>query len=197
MPDRTPRSRYWWMNGQTACICRMTRWPVFWPLTGIPRLLLSLEIWIRKSRAFFESLRFDDGEWSLGVWRCLSMNEKHSQKGEMLMQPISGIHHVTAIASDPQRNLDFYTQVLGLRLVKRTVNFDDPESYHFYFGDGTGTPGTIITFFPWPGVRRGSRGTSQVVAASFAIPYSAMGYWKSRFQDAHIPAEATAPRLGD
>ena len=110
---------------------------------------------------------------------------------------LHGIHHITAIASDPQRNLDFYTQVLGLRLVKRTVNFDDPESYHFYFGDGAGTPGTIITFFPWPGVRRGSRGTSQVVAASFAIPYSAMGYWKSQFQDAHIPAEETAPRLGD
>jgi len=110
---------------------------------------------------------------------------------------LHGIHHITAIASDPQRNLDFYTQVLGLRLVKRTVNFDDPGSYHFYFGDGAGTPGTIITFFPWPGVRRGSRGTSQVVAASFAIPYSAMGYWKSRLQDAHILAEETAPRHGD
>jgi len=110
---------------------------------------------------------------------------------------LHGIHHITAIATDPQRNLDFYTQVLGLRLVKRTVNFDDPGSYHFYFGDGTGTPGTIITFFPWPGMRRGSRGTSQVVAISFAIPYSAMGYWKSRLQDAHILAEETAPRHGD
>src|SRR6266700_3205952 len=161
MPDRTPRSRYWWMNGQTACICRMTTWPVFWPLTGIPRLLLSLEIWIRKSRTFFESLRFDDGEWSLGVWRCLSMNEKHSQKAEMVMQPISGIHHVTAIASDPQRNLDFYTEVLGMRLVKRTVNFDDPGTYHLYFGDEVGTPGSILTFFPWPmGARQPRRGTS-------------------------------------
>ena len=110
---------------------------------------------------------------------------------------LHGIHHITAIATDPQRNLDFYTQVLGLRLVKRTVNFDDPGSYHFYFGDGAGTPGTIITFFPWPGMRRGSRGTSQVVAISFAIPYSAMGYWKSRLQDAHILAEETAPRHGD
>ena len=72
-----------------------------------------------------------------------------------MSKEISGIHHVTAIASDPQRNLDFYTEVLGLRLVKRTVNFDDPGTYHFYFGDEVGQPGTILTFFPWPGARRG------------------------------------------
>ena len=65
---------------------------------------------------------------------------------------INGLHHVTAIAGDPQRNLDFYVGLLGLRLVKRTVNFDDPGSYHFYFGDAVGTPGTILTFFPWPSV---------------------------------------------
>ncbi len=64
--------------------------------------------------------------------------------------PIVGLHHVTAIASDPQQNLDFYTEVLGLRFVKRTVNFDDPGTYHFYFGDDSGSPGTILTFFPWP-----------------------------------------------
>jgi glyoxalase family protein len=68
---------------------------------------------------------------------------------------IPGLHHVTAIASDPQRNLDFYIGVLGLRLVKRTVNFDDTGSYHFYFGDTRGTPGTILTFFAWPGAPRG------------------------------------------
>ena len=73
------------------------------------------------------------------------------------MRTITGIHHVTAIASDPQRNLDFYTEVLGLRLVKLTVNFDDPGTYHFYFGNARGTPGSILTFFPWPGARRGSR----------------------------------------
>jgi glyoxalase family protein len=110
---------------------------------------------------------------------------------------LHGIHHITAIASDPQRNLDFYTQVLGLRLVKRTVNFDDPGSYHFYFGDARGTPGTIITFFPWPGARRGSRGTSQVVAASFAIPADAVDYWKSRLNHHHVFAEQTSPRFGD
>ena len=74
---------------------------------------------------------------------------------------ILGIHHITALASDPQANLDFYTGVLGLRLVKKTVNFDDPEVYHLYYGDDLGRPGTILTFFPWPGARRGQRGAGQ------------------------------------
>lgn len=92
----------------------------------------------------------------------------------------SGIHHVTAIASDPQRNLDFYTRVLGLRLVKLTVNFDDPGSYHFYFGDAGGSPGTILTFFPWPMAQRGRSGTGQVVATSFGVPRGSLTYWRSR-----------------
>lgn len=84
---------------------------------------------------------------------------------------ILGIHHITAIAQDPQQNVDFYTGVLGLRLVKViTVNFDDPGSYHFYYGDGVGHPGTILTFFAWPGARRGRRGSSQVTSTSLAIP---------------------------
>lgn len=83
---------------------------------------------------------------------------------------IPGIHHITAIASDPQRNLDFYTGVLGLRLVKLTVNFDDPGTYHFYFGDETGSPGSILTFFPWPGTPRGRHGTGQATVVSFAVP---------------------------
>src|ERR1700758_993493 len=90
---------------------------------------------------------------------------------------ISGLHHITAIASDPQRNLDFYSGVLGLRLVKRTVNFDDPGSYHFYFGDRIGHPGTIITFFPWPNAGRGRIGAGQVVTTSYAIPSGATDYW--------------------
>jgi Glyoxalase/Bleomycin resistance protein/Dioxygenase superfamily len=69
-------------------------------------------------------------------------------------QDILGIHHVTAIASDPQKNIDFYTHILGLRLVKLTVNFDDPTTYHIYFGDEIGRPGTILTFFPWPNARK-------------------------------------------
>src|SRR6266404_3626361 len=100
-----------------------------------------------------------------------------------------GIHHITAIAGDPQRNLDFYTKMLGLRLVKRTVNFDDPSSYHFYFGDRIGTPGTVITFFPWPGARRGTRGNSQVVATSFAIPPGSLNYWSDRLKEHSVSAE--------
>ena len=96
------------------------------------------------------------------------------------MSDILGIHHVTAIASDPQRNVDFYAGMLGLRLVKRTVNFDDPETYHFYYGDETGTPGSIMTFFPWPGARRGRVGTGQVAITSFAILPSAVGFWVER-----------------
>lgn len=108
-----------------------------------------------------------------------------------------GIHHITAIASDPQHNLDFYTRLLGLRLVKQTVNFDDPGSYHFYFGDRIGSPGTIITFFPWPGAPRGRRGTGQVVTASFAVPRTAIRYWKSRLNERHVLNEEMNPRFGD
>ena len=80
---------------------------------------------------------------------------------------VHGIHHVTAIARDPQRNLDFYVGLLGLRFVKRTVNFDDPHTYHFYFGDEIGTPGSIMTFFPWPRAFRGRQGTGQVAVCFF------------------------------
>jgi len=109
---------------------------------------------------------------------------------------LRGIHHITAIASDPQQNVDFYTRVLGLRFAKRTVNFDDPSTYHLYYGDRTGRPGTAITFFAWPGARRGTRGTGQVNATSFAIPQNTIDYWKSRFSDHHVFSEEFAPRFG-
>jgi glyoxalase family protein len=109
----------------------------------------------------------------------------------------AGIHHITAIAGDPQRNLDFYTETLGLRLVKRTVNFDDPGSYHFYFGDNIGSPGTIITFFPWPGARRGARGSGQVTTVSFAIPPNSMAFWKERLRANHVIAEEIAGQFGN
>jgi glyoxalase family protein len=109
----------------------------------------------------------------------------------------AGIHHITAIAGDPQRNLDFYAETLGLRLVKRTVNFDDPGSYHFYFGDNIGSPGTIITFFPWPGARRGARGSGQVTTVSFAIPPNSMASWKERLRANHVIAEEIAGRFGN
>src|SRR6266481_4419067 len=110
---------------------------------------------------------------------------------------ITGLHHVTAIASDPQRNLDFYVGLLGLRFVKRTVNFDDPTSYHFYFGDARGTAGTILTFFSWAGVRRGVRGTGQIEATAFAIPPNSVGYWLDRLKEQHVPAEKTSARFGE
>ena len=95
---------------------------------------------------------------------------------------IPGIHHVTAIASDPQQNVDFYTRILGLRLVKLTVNFDDPGTYHLYYGDERGQPGTILTFFPWPGASRGRRGTGQVAVTSFSVPEGTLDYWEERFK---------------
>ena len=110
---------------------------------------------------------------------------------------IRGLHHITAIASDPQRNLDFYVGLLGLRFVKRTVNFDDPGSYHFYFGDRRGTPGTILTFFPWPGARRGIRGTGQIEATAFAISPDSIRYWLERLKQQHVAAERTSTRFGE
>jgi glyoxalase family protein len=109
----------------------------------------------------------------------------------------AGIHHITAIAGDPQRNLDFYTETLGLRLVKRTVNFDDPGSYHFYFGDSVGNPGTIITFFPWPGARRGTRGSGQVTAVCFAIPRNSIAFWKERLRANHVVGEEIDDQFGN
>lgn len=96
------------------------------------------------------------------------------------MTRTTGIHHITAIAGDAQRNVDFYTDVLGLRLVKRSVNQDDPTTYHLYYGDETGTPGTILTFFPWQGIRRGRIGTGQVAATAFRIPERSLGWWLER-----------------
>jgi glyoxalase family protein len=112
------------------------------------------------------------------------------------MQPIPGLHHITAIASDPQRNVDFYTEVLGLRLVKKTVNFDDPETYHFYYGDDAGTPGTILTFFPWKGASRGVTGTGETGATAFRAPAGSLTYWEKRLNTFSIPAERTPDRFG-
>jgi glyoxalase family protein len=110
---------------------------------------------------------------------------------------VSGLHHVTAIGGDPQGTLDFYTGLLGLRLVKRTVNFDDPGTYHLYFGDAAGRPGTLMTFFPWQGAPRGRRGTGQVGATAFAIPRDAVGWWADRLRAADLEVEGPVERLGD
>jgi len=105
------------------------------------------------------------------------------------MGDILGLHHVTAIASDPQKNIDFYAGVLGLRLVKLTVNYDDPTTYHLYYGDGQGHPGTIMTFFPWPGAIAGRIGTGQLTVTSFAVPEKSLGYWKK-----HLTGHNTSVR---
>ena len=96
---------------------------------------------------------------------------------------ITGIHHITAIAGNAKRNFDFYTKVLGLRLVKKTVNFDDPGTYHFYFGDETGTPGTILTFFPWEGIQQGKTGTGMATDIGYSVPGKSLDFWKERFKD--------------
>jgi glyoxalase family protein len=109
----------------------------------------------------------------------------------------AGIHHVTAIAEDPQENVDFYAGVLGLRLVKKTVNFDDPSSYHLYYGDTAGNPGTIMTFFSWPGVHRGRIGNGQVSATSFAVPEDSLGYWVERLLQHGVRFEQPKKRFDE
>jgi glyoxalase family protein len=110
---------------------------------------------------------------------------------------ISGIHHVTAIAGDPQVNVDFYVGVLGLRLVKQTVNFDSPETYHLYYGDGVGSPGTILTFFSWLGAPRGRLGTGQATATSFALPTDALAYWIDRLARHGIAVAGPSQRFDE
>jgi glyoxalase family protein len=107
------------------------------------------------------------------------------------MPDILGLHHVTAIAGDPQQNVDFYAGVLGLRLVKLTVNYDDPTTYHLYYGDGQGHPGTIMTFFPWPGATLGRIGTGQLTVTSFAVPEKSLGYWKDRLTKHGVSVQET------
>ncbi|MCM3759197.1 ring-cleaving dioxygenase [Alkalihalobacillus oceani] len=107
-----------------------------------------------------------------------------------------GIHHITAIVGHPQENVDFYAGVLALRLVKKTVNFDDPGTYHLYFGDEGGQPGTIMTFFPWPNAQRGKIGAGQVGVTAFAVPQGALGFWEKRLKAFKI-AFSKAERFGE
>ncbi|MGI9625212.1 MAG: ring-cleaving dioxygenase [Longimicrobiales bacterium] len=109
----------------------------------------------------------------------------------------TGLHHVTALSGGAQENLDFYSGVLGLRLVKRTVNFDDPGTYHLYYGDEAGSPGTIMTFFPWPQARPGREGAGMVSATSFLIPPSALNYWTERFAAEGCAFLGPSPRFDE
>ena len=114
-----------------------------------------------------------------------------------MLSPIVGLHHVTAVAGDPQRNLDFYTTVLGLRFIKKTVNFDDPGTYHFYFGDDAGTPGTILTFFPWAGATPGIAGAGEVTHTAFNVPPASLPYWERRLAEKGVHIEQKQTRMGE
>lgn len=114
-----------------------------------------------------------------------------------MVKGVLGLHHVTAISSDPQKTLDFYTKILGLRLIKLTVNYDDPSTYHVYFGDDIGHPGTVLTFFPWPGQPRGRKGSGQAANTSFSIPPGSMSYWADRLRSHDVSVEAPHKRFGE
>jgi len=107
-----------------------------------------------------------------------------------------GLHHVTAIARDPVKNLSFYARDLGLRFVKKTVNFDDPSTYHFYYGDEAGNPGTILTFFPWPHIAAGLRGVGETRQTAFRIPLLSIDYWTRRFIERGISHQSLEERFG-
>src|ERR1700726_4701670 len=110
---------------------------------------------------------------------------------------MSGIHHITAIAGNPSRNVDLYTRTLGLRLVKKTVNFDDPETYHLYYGDEIGQPGTALTFFPWAQAAPGRVGIGEAQETALRVPESAIGYWTHRFVEKGVAHQALEKRFGE
>ncbi len=113
------------------------------------------------------------------------------------MRAIQGLHHITAVASDPQANYVFYHRLLGQRLVKTTVNFDDPGTYHLYYGDEVGTPGTIMTFFPWRRMVRGQVGAGETSAVAYAVPRDALDYWEARLSGQGVSVKRLAERFGD
>jgi glyoxalase family protein len=111
---------------------------------------------------------------------------------------ILGLHHITAIAGDAKRNFDFYTRILGLRFIKKTVNFDDPHTYHFYFGDETGSAGTILTFFPWGDeIQQGRKGSGMVTEIGYSIPEGSIDFWIKRFEDNNVIYNKPAEKFGE
>ena len=113
------------------------------------------------------------------------------------MNRVFGLHHITAIASNAKRNFEFYTKVLGLRMVKKTVNFDDPGTYHFYFGDEIGTPGTILTFFPWEGIGQGYTGTGMATDIGYSVPKGSLEFWTERFKQFNVRQGMQEERFGE
>jgi len=114
-----------------------------------------------------------------------------------MSNPILGLHHITAISDSAQRNHDFYTRVLGLRLVKKTVNFDDPGTYHFYYGNEEGTPGTILTFFPWEGIGPGYPGTGMATEIGYSVNSGSLEFWEERFRKFTVPVKEKTERFGE
>ena len=112
------------------------------------------------------------------------------------MQPVQGLHHITAVAGDAQSNIDFYHKILGQRLIKKTVNFDDPGTYHFYYGDEIGTPGTIMTYFPWKNMRPGRKGNGETGAVAYTIRPESINYWQERLKAHDIPTGQIENRFG-
>src|SRR3982750_72551 len=114
-----------------------------------------------------------------------------------MKERVLGLHHITAIAGNAQRNYDFYTRVLGLRLVKKTVNFDDPGTYHFYFGDESGSPGSILTFFPWEGITPGRLGTGMATEIGYSTPGGSLEFWSDRLKRMNVKHDGIIERFGE
>lgn len=114
-----------------------------------------------------------------------------------MAQLITGIHHITALAGSAQKNLDFYAGILGLRLVKKTVNFDAPEIYHFYYGDEVGSPGSILTFFPYNNIMKGRHGKGMLNTTAFSVPMNSLDYWQQRFKKFNVAFKQPQQRFDD
>lgn len=114
-----------------------------------------------------------------------------------MQQLITGIHHITAIAGNPQSNINFYSGILGLRLVKKTINFDSPDVYHFYFGDELGRPGTVFTTFPFTGARKGTKGSGELTYTAFSISIDSLNYWIERLKKYGVSVSDVLTRFGE
>lgn len=132
-----------------------------------------------------------------GTRRTTSSPQGTREGSEIVSSSVHGLHHVTAIAADPRENLDFYTRVLGLRLVKQTVNQDVPDTYHLFYADGEGTPGTDLTFFPWPRLGPGREGAGLAVEIPLAVPAGSLGYWDDRLGENAVDRAPIEERFGE
>jgi glyoxalase family protein len=114
-----------------------------------------------------------------------------------MVDKIKGLHHITAVSGPPKQNYDFYTQVLGLRFTKKTINFDDPGTYHLYYGNYEATPGSSITFFPWEGVPKGVPKTGEATIVSYAVPNDSIDFWRDHFKKHDVEIVDKVDRFGD